>query len=350
MMDDTKVSIVITTHNRCDLLRETMDSVFKQTLTQWELIIVDDASTDETWSQLQDISDPRVSCIRLDQSGERCKARNTGLEAANGEYVLFLDDDDLLIENALELHIGALTTNPQAVVSVGKFTSFDTSGSTWSERFVRRQMQRDVSDDLLFSWTAIGGQCVLRTESIRAVDGWNEAYNFAEDLELWLRMSQLGPFVLIPDQVILYRLHAARWRPLDGNDLVLQIREQGAKNQPAPRRRRAEKIVKGSAMFAVANQYRRSGMPYRAFCRYLRVFLRTPGVIRSPLGRPRAWSALVQSFTECVIGKRCASWIRRGVSEPSRPGQKVDSEGFVLNGQLQNSHDESNTASTANSG
>ncbi len=95
-MANELISIVTPTHNRCGWLKEMVASVFAQTIGSWELIIVDDASTDETWSWLQGLGDARVRKIRLAQHAERSKARNLGLQGAKGRLILFLDDDLLL--------------------------------------------------------------------------------------------------------------------------------------------------------------------------------------------------------------------------------------------------------------
>ena len=71
------VTVVIPTRNRCDLLKETIASVFTQTYTQWELIVVDDASEDGTATWLSSLTDDRVQVIRFDQRSERTRARNT---------------------------------------------------------------------------------------------------------------------------------------------------------------------------------------------------------------------------------------------------------------------------------
>lgn len=113
------VSVVIPTRNRRALLKEAVESVERQTLQHWELVIVDDASDDGTWAWLSSVADPRVRVIRQDAHAERSAARNRGLAEANGRFILFLDDDDRLFPKALERLARALERRPHVVASVG---------------------------------------------------------------------------------------------------------------------------------------------------------------------------------------------------------------------------------------
>ena len=104
------VSVVIATRNRRGLLSEAIATVVDQTLSDWELIVVDDASEDDTAELLASIDDSRVRSLRQPAHGERSKARNLGLAEARGEFVMFLDDDDLLRPAALASLSAALAS------------------------------------------------------------------------------------------------------------------------------------------------------------------------------------------------------------------------------------------------
>src|SRR5437879_843479 len=109
------VTVVIPTRNRLPLLQESVANVRAQTFTDWELIVVDDASEDGTWSWLSSLADSRIRVIRLARHSERSAARNRGLVEARGEFVLFLDDDDRLYPRALERLADALARHSDAV-------------------------------------------------------------------------------------------------------------------------------------------------------------------------------------------------------------------------------------------
>jgi glycosyltransferase involved in cell wall biosynthesis len=97
-----KVTVITPTADRLPLLKESVDSVLRQSLRSWELIVVDDASTDGTAEWLAGVSDSRIRVVTLSDRSERCAARNRAMEVARGRYVLHLDDDDRLRPRALE--------------------------------------------------------------------------------------------------------------------------------------------------------------------------------------------------------------------------------------------------------
>src|SRR6478752_4540138 len=113
------VSIVIPTRNRRRLLSETIASVQAQSIDDWEVIVVDDASTDDTQDFLRELGDPRISRIRWNTKGGQSAASNAGLAKARGKYVMFLDDDDLLRDDTLARLTGALDAQPHAVSAAG---------------------------------------------------------------------------------------------------------------------------------------------------------------------------------------------------------------------------------------
>src|ERR1041384_7078965 len=110
MMSDSDplVSVVIPTFNRARYLREAIDSVLNQTYPYWELIIVDDGSTDETQSTLETLADARVHVLRRPHEGNVARARNVGLEQAQGRYVAFLDSDDRWMPSKLQFQVADL--------------------------------------------------------------------------------------------------------------------------------------------------------------------------------------------------------------------------------------------------
>ncbi len=112
------VSIILPTFNRADLLPKTLESVFSQTLSNFELIIINDGSTDNTLDVLQQISDPRIVLIDLPRNFGATYARNTGIAAARAELVAFLDSDDEWLPPTLELQVNRLNTSSDPLASV----------------------------------------------------------------------------------------------------------------------------------------------------------------------------------------------------------------------------------------
>ena len=120
-----QISVIIPTYNRADLLPLTIESVMAQTMPDWELIIVDDGSTDETATVLAPfLQDERIRYIRQENAG-RSAARNHGARLARGDYFYFLDSDDELRLNSLTAHLAALINS---AFSIGGYRIIDAQG------------------------------------------------------------------------------------------------------------------------------------------------------------------------------------------------------------------------------
>ena len=115
----SKVSIIIATYNRAALLPRAIKSVLAQTFTDYELIIVDDCSSDDTWEIVGDFTDPRIRVFRHETNRGAAATRNTGIARARGEYITFLDDDDECTPNRLADQVSVLDTNPDVGMVYG---------------------------------------------------------------------------------------------------------------------------------------------------------------------------------------------------------------------------------------
>ena len=321
MADAPKISIVIPTRNRRALLAETIDSILAQTLTNWELIVVDDASEDDTSSYVRGLGDERVRVIRLEQHAERSAARNAGLDLAKGEFILFLDDDDLLIESGLQTHVDAFASCPSAIASVGSVEQFDERGTSSFTRLVRRRQARNIWPDVVLGWGATCGHSVFRTSAMRSVQGWNPTYSICEDHELWLRLSRLGPVVLSPDTVYRYRIHSGQWRPPQRQmqELLTTMREHAVQQLHGDERRRGEQLLAAREQFRLAMRHYRGEKTLSALTSFLKVVRLYPAILRSPLmGRK-----VRRRMMRCAIGGQpVVMWWRRRFG-----GDKLDYSG-----------------------
>src|SRR5262245_55318681 len=108
------VSIILPTYNRAGLIMETIESIYKQTYHNWELIIVDDGSTDNTEELVTSLNDPRIRFIKAGRIGIGGKIKNTGIRNANGDLLAFIDSDDLWAENKLEKQVQIMKQFPDA--------------------------------------------------------------------------------------------------------------------------------------------------------------------------------------------------------------------------------------------
>lgn len=300
MSSNPTISIIIPTHNRRRLLQETVESVLAQTYRHWELLVIDDASTDETWSWLRGLQNTQVRAFRFDEHRERTQARNFGLEASKGEFVLFLDDDDLLPASALQAHWDALQKYPVAPGTAGSFVMFDENGGRQAIRYGWRRKVHDLWPDLMFGHIPVSGQSLFRTQVIKAMNGWDTDYNVCEDHVLWLQLSQLGKIVLLPEIVLHYRLHGGQWRPRKLWQLMTKIRKRAMKKLDANQRAQAERILQAREFFHAGEKHYAAGESAKALQAYLQTARLLPGVLLSPVTR----MMLLAPMLKCLIGGR----------------------------------------------
>ena len=104
-MKNSFISVIVPTYNRADLISETIESILNQTYKYFELIIVDDGSTDNTEEVIRKFKDSRIKYIKTDNWGGPARPRNTGIKKTKGEYIAFCDDDDIWLPKKLEKQI-----------------------------------------------------------------------------------------------------------------------------------------------------------------------------------------------------------------------------------------------------
>jgi len=298
MTDSPTVSVVIPTHERCGLLKEAVDSVFAQTFDDWELVIVDDASEDDTWQWLGTLSDPRIKKIRMESRSEQSTTRNTGLRAAIGEYVVSLDDDDMLESDALRIHVEAFRRYPDAIASIAGFSAFDEDGGHKTCRIVSRPASRNIWLDILFGWTATVGQSAIRRATIMSIGGWNEAFPRATDHEMWARLTRLGPAALSPEIALLYRVHGGQWRPPDLDRIMTHAREVAVEQTDGRERLRGQRALRARQFAQEAREHFDQAHAGKATWLYFKSLWSMPSLLRSPLTRPM----VLTPMTRCLLG------------------------------------------------
>lgn len=205
------VSVVVPTYNRAGLLKETLDSIFSQTFTDFELIIIDNMSDDGTESYVRGIQDPRVRYFRNPNNGIIAVSRNLGIEKSRGTYVAFCDDDDLWLPEKLEKQVEHFADEGISCVAsdcipIGEVKYFSKTLS-----FRNREFFRDFSykDTLLFLNPVISSSVISRRDYLISLNGFDESsdFRFIEDWELWLRLSRKGPIRILTEPLLMYRMY-----------------------------------------------------------------------------------------------------------------------------------------------
>lgn len=190
-------SIIIPTFNREHFLQKAIDSIICQTFKDWELIIVDDGSTDNTKQTVLNFSksDPRIIYVHQKNS-ERSAARNKGINISNGEFICFLDSDDYYLENRLMLLFDFVKSNKEHVIY---YTGITTEKN--QQLLVSPPPPLSIINPFDFLLNAtLHCQQVCIHHTVLKKHQFNPIFSIGEDLELWLRIIDEYPFKFIENQ------------------------------------------------------------------------------------------------------------------------------------------------------
>ena len=199
MQNKPEISIITPTYNRAYVLWRAIQSVIGQTYPYWELLIIDDASTDATNRLVRQFSDPRIKYFKLDKNQGPSAARNFGLQKARGELIAYLDSDNAWYPDFLELMRKAFAGNKDKVlVFCKKNYRLILTDEDGREKSIRDEFSRaDDYFDLKRLWhrrIMIDTNTMChRKKEIRDLGGWDEDLGFWEDWELALRVSEVYP-------------------------------------------------------------------------------------------------------------------------------------------------------------
>jgi glycosyltransferase involved in cell wall biosynthesis len=205
------VSVIVATFNGGRFIEETIRSVLRQSLTAFELIVVDDGSTDDTVQRVKSIRDARIQILEQANQGAPA-AMNSGIALARGRYVSLLDHDDLWAETALQRHVEFLERNPGVSATFSWSGLIDERGrhmglhsARWRGPISFRQLLEDYV-------VGTSSSLVLRRDAVLAAGGFDADFPRCQDCELVLRMSLAGPGCVcaIPEELTLYRRHAGQ--------------------------------------------------------------------------------------------------------------------------------------------
>lgn len=199
------VSVIIPTYKHRDFVLQTLDSVFAQTFTDYEVIVINDGSPDDTAEVLRPLAESgRIRYIEQENTGQS-KARNRGISEAQGEFIALLDDDDLWPPDKLEWQVAALRAQPEVGLIGGRATLITAAGD--------RLYQTELTPEIVFEDSFAGcpfispGQTLIRAAVLRDVGGFNPDIWGADDWDLWLRIAKSSRSIMEDREALLYRKH-----------------------------------------------------------------------------------------------------------------------------------------------
>ena len=296
------VSVVIATHNRRAFLAEAVASVRAQTFDNWEILVVDDASEDDTWEWLTRARDERLRIFRLSENSERAVAANHGIGEARGEFIMFLDDDDLLRPDALAQLTEALRQDESAVAAAGARLKIKEGAYAVRINHPSKPVKKIIWPELLHGsvWSAVSGQTLYRTEKVRQVGGYPPGVIVVDDRALWLRIARLGPVLILPSIVLDYRVHDGQWRPHNIQDMRKSVFEDFMTGLRPVELRRARRYRRSGEWSRAADEEYARGNYRTALACYLRSCRAAPSLLLSPLIRRPTINA-IKSSLRCLL-------------------------------------------------
>lgn len=203
------VSVIIPTYNRANLIKETIVSVLEQTYQNFEIIIVDDGSNDNTAEIVGGIKDKRIFYFRLEHKGIPSIARNYALEKSKGEFITFLDSDDLWLPEKLEKQVEILA-NKKDIGLVYCNASYFGTGYHGKSTILKKGYSGYVFEKLIEKnfVPLLSVMCKRKVFDIAGLFDETKNIRAVEDYELWMRIAKHFKFYYIDQVLCRYRLHS----------------------------------------------------------------------------------------------------------------------------------------------
>ena len=193
-----RVTVVIPTYNRRARVSEALDSVRQQTLDEIEVIVVDDGSQDGSADWIK-VHYPEFQVIALESNVGAAAARNVAIEAALGDYIAFLDDDDVWPPNYLEVQVNALQAHPECVLSFTNYSLKTENGAISYPDLRPTRNYSSVQEHLLTEFFIHSMSIVMvRAQALKQTP-LNPEHRIAHDFELYLRLLAFGNILYLPD-------------------------------------------------------------------------------------------------------------------------------------------------------
>jgi glycosyltransferase involved in cell wall biosynthesis len=205
-----RVDVIIPVYNSAATVAESIKSALGQTFTDFDIVAVDDGSTDASAEVLSRCG-VRIKVLTQPNRGLSA-ARNAGVHLGRGEYVAFLDADDIWEPEMLERTVAALDRLPSSVLAYTDVTIVDSSGRSLNATLVGNSLGRAPQlDDLFVSlWPIMPSAVVMRRSVFDAIGGFSEAFRGLgyEDVFMWMRARELGEFAYLPEPLVRWRFSA----------------------------------------------------------------------------------------------------------------------------------------------
>lgn len=200
-----QVTVFMAAYNVADFIEASILSILNQTFKDFELIIVNDGSTDDTVAVVERFDDPRIRLIHNDKNRGIPFTRNRLLELAQGEYIAILDSDDIAFPDRLEIQHKFLSSHSSIALCGGHAEIIDTQGNLTGQKFIQ-PVDQNINMFFFFGNPFVNSSVMFRADVFREVKGYSD-YALAEDLDLFFRISERYSVCNIDKVLVQYRIH-----------------------------------------------------------------------------------------------------------------------------------------------
>ena len=202
-MSEPEISIVMPVYNAAPFLREAIDSIVAQTFENWELILLNDGSTDDSLQIAHSYTDPRIKILDSETNNGLIYQLNRGMEAAQGRYIARLDADDVAMDNRLQMQFNYLENHPEIGLVGGYAEVLGTN-----EMLRHGQKHDDILLELLHRNAFIHSTVMFRKSIFGSINGgFDTNYKHAEDYRMWQLFAGITKLANLPEVLIKYRVH-----------------------------------------------------------------------------------------------------------------------------------------------
>ena len=295
--------------NRPNTIRYSIQSVIDQTYDPIELIVVDDASDPPLSVAVERSSLNAIAFYRSDENLGEGRAREYALGLASGRFLIYLDDDDLLLPDAVETMLRAYLATSDACFVAGARWLFDDDGHRTRFRHPRFRMRKGVRDAILAGFTLVPGQVLFDADLLRDIGGWSDIRPSGTDRDMFLRLTVRGKPLLIPHPVLDYRVHPGQRSRSSGAGPDRPFLQEFAAALPAKERERARRHLSVWREAIVAESDFRDGHYGSALRHSFAASRAAPDLALSRLMAPALAWRLFKSLVAALLGSRITAKI-----------------------------------------
>jgi len=304
------VSVILPSFNRTKYLRLAVESVYAQTYTDWEIIIADDGSSEETQAYLRSMESARVRTIWLPHSGNPSQVRNAAIAAADCRYLAFLDSDDIWAPPKLERQLAALSGRPSCRWSYTACDRIDENGSPLINEQLRAMVPQDgwIFEPLLKLEISVAMPTVVASRTvIGELGGFDEQQLFGEFHDFSLRLALRGEVVALRDPLCSVRAHAEHYSAdrVAANISWMRLYKKMADLAPTAELRSHCAWMRASTSLALANVLSANGRNGAAWA-----------ALQSALGfswsYPKWWYGVAKTAVRSALPMSLVTMIRQG--------------------------------------